>query len=131
MMNGKQVSLKQQARARAELAAQNNWGLQEVLKRRRALMRSVPIMSEEITKIDEWLITQDGLPVKVWMDIWSRTIFVELMPYEEQSPEVKHIMMFRFLQRYSRPRTPKLQKKLEPFLARWWELVREECNGSA
>jgi hypothetical protein len=130
-MNGEKVSLKQQERARAELAAQNNWGLQEVLKRRRALMRSVPIHSEEITKIDEWLCTQDGLPIKVWMDIWSRTIFVELMLYEEQSPEVKHIMMFRFLQRYSHQRSPKLQKKLAPFLERWWEQLREECNGSA
>jgi hypothetical protein len=46
------VSLKQQQRARAELAAQNNWGLQLVLKRRKALMRSVPIMSDEPTKID-------------------------------------------------------------------------------
>jgi hypothetical protein len=34
---------------------EGNWGLEIVLKKRKRLMRTTPIMNKEITEIDNWL----------------------------------------------------------------------------
>jgi len=128
----KVVSLKQQERARAELAALDNWGLQIVLKKRKQLLRTVPIMSDELTELDMWLCRQPGLPIKVLIDIWSRSMFCSWVLYADQIPEVQHIMLVNLREHYVEfCQLPlKMQKKLWPFWERWAEEV-EEINGSA
>jgi hypothetical protein len=125
------VNLKRQERARALLAAQNDWGLQEVLKRRRALIKSVPIESDEIGKLDRWLVTQT-IPLKVLIDIWTRSMFCLRVMYGDQSPEVQHVMLVHLREHYVEfcQLPMKMQKKLWPFWQEWVEEV-EGINGTA
>ena len=125
------VNLKRQERARALLASQNDWGLQEVLRRRRALIKSVPIMSDEISKLDRWLVTQT-IPLKVLIDIWTRCMFCLWVMYGDQSPEVQHVMLVQLREHYVEfcQLPMKMQKKLWPFWQEWVEEV-EGINGTA
>jgi hypothetical protein len=133
---GKVVSLKQEELARAELAARDNWGLQLVLKKRRALIKSVPIMSDELTKLDNWLVDQPGLPIKVLIDIWSRSMFCSWVQYGDASPDAKHTMLLYLRAHYVQfCHLPlKMQRRLWPFWERWRaefedEEMEETANG--
>jgi hypothetical protein len=106
-----------------------DWGLQLVLKKRKALLHSVPIMSDQLTEIDKWLATQSGLPLKVLIDVWARAMFCDWVLYDDASPEVKHIMLLRLREHYFEfCQLPlRLQKKLWPLgWERWHAQFMEE-----
>jgi hypothetical protein len=114
-----------------------DWGLALVLKKRKALLRTVPIMSDQLTEIDKWLATQPGLPIKILIDIWSRASFCFWVQYGDASPEVKHIMLIRLRESYWEfCQLPlRYQKKLWPMgWERWhaeFEEEEEAANGAA
>jgi hypothetical protein len=115
-----------------------DWGLDLVLKKRKALLRTVPIMSTELTEIDKWLATQSGLPPKVLIDIWSRAMFCSWVQYGDASPEVKHIMLLNLRSDFEDfcHLPPRVQKKLWPLGWERWhaQLIEEEemelANGA-
>ena len=116
-----------------------DWGLQLVLKKRKELLRTVPIMSDQLTEIDKWLATQPGLPIKIYCDIWSRASFCFWVQYGDASPEVKHLMLLRLRESYWEfcLLPTKWQKKLWPMGWERWhaefieEEIEEAANGAA
>jgi hypothetical protein len=101
-----------------------DWGLQLVLKKRKALLHSVPIMSKELTEIDKWLATQSGLPLKVLLDVWQRAMFCSWVFYGDAHPELKHIMLLQLRDHYRdfQKLPPRLQTRMWPM----WERFRQE-----
>jgi hypothetical protein len=99
----------------------HDWGLEIVRKKRKALIRSVPIMSDEITKLDNWLVTQPHLPLRDLIDIWARSTHVDWVKYGDASPDLKHLILLRlegcFEEFQKLP--PRWQKKLWPIWERW------------
>ncbi len=60
--------------------------------KRQDLMWKRPIMDEEITMIDLWLL-QQKLPLDILIPIWSRASFCEWVMYGDANPEQKHRML--------------------------------------
>jgi hypothetical protein len=78
----------------------HDWGLALVLKKRKELLRTVPIMSDQLTELDKWLCQQSGLPIKVYIDVWTRASFCFWVQYGDASREVKHLMLLRLRESY-------------------------------
>ena len=113
-----------------------DWGLDLVLKKRKSLLRSVPIMSDELTEIDKWLSTQSGLPLKVYCDIWSRAMYIDFLLFDDLTPGQKHHSLLRLRDHYREfLRLPaNLQKRLWPMWERWRQEfleMEEAANGAA
>jgi hypothetical protein len=58
-----------------------------------------PIMDEEITKIDMWLLQQNP-PLDILIPIWSRASFCEWVFYGDANPEQKHRMLLSLRECY-------------------------------
>jgi hypothetical protein len=113
-----------------------NWGLNLVLKKRKALMRTVPIMSDQITQLDKWLVTQP-ITIKELIQIWSRSMYVEWVMYGDLSPDLKHLILLRLRDHYREFQTlpASWQARLWPMWANWMaefldeEMEQEAANG--
>lgn len=105
-----------------------DWGLEIVLKKRKALMRTLPIMSDQITQLDKWLSTQPGLPMKVYCDVWSRAMYIDFLLYDDLTPGQKHHSLIRLRDHFRQfQRLPaNLQKRLWPMWERWHAQFIEE-----
>ena len=107
-----------------------DWGLDLVLKKRKALMRTVPIMSDELTEIDKRLSTQSGLPLKVYCDIWARAMYIDWLLFDDLSPAQKHFSLLRLRDHFEEfcHLPPRIQKKLSPMGWERWhaQFIEEE-----
>jgi hypothetical protein len=117
----------------------HDWGLALVLKKRKELLRTVPIMSTELTELDKWLATQPGLPIKVYVDVWSRAMYIDYLLFDDLDPELKHFSLLRLRDHFREFQTLplRLQKRLWPMWSRWHaefmneEEMEEAANGAA
>jgi hypothetical protein len=111
---------------------QGNWGLEVVLKKRKELMRTRPIMSDEITELDSWLVTQ-SLSIKDLIQIWSRCQYCWLVYYDDADPALKHLMLLHLRDVYHEfcKLPPKMQKRLWPMWESWAEELRQEEEQEA
>jgi hypothetical protein len=110
-----------------------DWRLDLVLKRRKALLHSVPIMSTELTELDKWLAKQSGLPIKVLIDVWTRAMFCSWVFYGDAEPEVKHIMLRNLRDHFQEfcQLPPRLQKRMWQRWREEFEDEEESANGAA
>jgi hypothetical protein len=100
---------------------EHNWGLEMVLKKRKKLMRTVPIHNKEITEIDKWLVTQN-LSLRDLIQILARANYCMWAFYcDEASPGQKHQLLLRLRESYCgfQKLPPRFQKKLSPLWALW------------
>ena len=112
--------------------------IHRVFLKRQDLMWTKPIMSEEITRLDMWLVQQPKLPLDCVVAIWSRAMFCDWVFYGDANPEQKHRMhlslrdCFREFQ--------KLPERWQEALwsigyGRWYaeflDQEMEECSGTA
>lgn len=97
-----------------------NWGLAGILKERKKLMRTSSIMNPEITKIDNWLVTQ-SLSLRDLIDIWSRANYCLLGMYQDAEPEIKQELLLMIEGAYEEfLKLPiRWQQKLWPMWANW------------
>ena len=105
-----------------------------VLSHRKELMYKLPIMSEEITRLDLWLLEQPKLPLRVAIEIWSRCVFCEWVFYGDASPELKHLILLRLRECYREfQKLPQhWQEQLSPKWDRWAaEFLDEEMEEAA
>ena len=127
-MTAKIVSIKKRNRL------DHDWGLEIVLKKRKELVRTAPLMSEELTEIDKWLSTQSGLPLKIYCDIWSRAMYIDFLLFDDLTPGQKHHSLIRLRDHFEQfcRLPPRLQKRLWPMWERWraeFEMEEEAANG--
>jgi hypothetical protein len=111
-----------------------DWGLDLVLKKRRALLHSVPIMSSELTEIDKWLANQSGLPIKIYIDVWSRAMYIDWLLFDDLTPDQKHFSLIRLRDHFEEfcQLPPRVQKKLWPMgWERWHAQFIEEEEEAA
>jgi hypothetical protein len=102
---------------------EGNWGLDLVLKKRKALLRSVP-MSPEIIEIEKWLVKQP-LPTRELIKIWSRMVRALLFEYGNASPDRKReILLFLREQRKAMP--PRVREDLWEVWFQWLDELEEE-----
>jgi hypothetical protein len=73
--------------------------IHEAFLKRQDLMWKRPIMDEEITMIDMWLL-QQKLPFDILIAIWSRASFCEWIAYGDANPEQKHRMLLNLRECY-------------------------------
>ncbi|MFZ2079912.1 MAG: hypothetical protein WAV38_25350 [Xanthobacteraceae bacterium] len=111
-----------------------DWGLDLVLKKRKALLHSVPIMSDQLTEIDKWLSTQPGLPIKVYCDIWTRAMMIDYLLFDDLTPAQKRFSLIRLRDHFEDfcRLPPRIQKKLWPMWERWHaQFIEEEEQEAA
>jgi len=81
---------------------QEEWDIGSVLAKRRWLIKTLPINSSEITKLDEWLVKQPDLHPDDMLDIWSRTLYCFWLAYRD--PEIdkltKHLILLAFKEEF-------------------------------
>ena len=105
--------------------------LKLVLAHRKSLMWTKPIMSEEITRLDKWLVHQPKLPLKDMIEIWSRAMYCDWVFYGDADRELKHLMLLRLREHYREFKTlpQRWQEALSP-MWEWWaaEFFDEEME---
>jgi hypothetical protein len=106
---------------------QGNWGLDLVLKRRKALLRSAPL-SAEITELDRWLVTQP-LSTRDLIKIWSHMIRVLLIEYADAVDDRKRKILLS-LRGQSRAMPRRIQEELWEIWFRWLDEWEEERIAS-
>jgi hypothetical protein len=89
------VKLRKQAVCEDELEEM----IHEAFLKRQDLMWKRPIMDEEITMIDLWLL-QHNPPLDILIPIWSRVSFCEWIFYGDANPEQKHRMLLSLRECY-------------------------------
>jgi hypothetical protein len=101
------------------------WELEEAIHqqfmKRHDLMWKRPIVDEEITKIDMWLL-QHKLPMDILIGILARTAYVEWIFYGDLSTEQKHTFLIHLRECYRefQKLPPKWQETLWPMMwGRW------------
>jgi hypothetical protein len=108
--------------------------LKLVLAHRRSLMWTKPIMNEEITRLDKWLVRQPKLELKDVIEIWSRAMYCDWVFYGDAHPELKHLMLLRLRDHYREIQTlpQRWQEALSP-MWEWWalEFLEEEKEEAA
>ena len=125
-MNGKIVNI------RKGLADEEE--IHRVFLKRQDLMWKRPIMDEEITHLDEWLL-QHKLPLDILITIWSRTIYCEYLLSADLNPGQKHLHLLRLRECYRQ--FQKLPQRVQDVLfpigwARWHvEFLGEEMREEA
>jgi hypothetical protein len=67
--------------------------IHQAFMRRQDLCWKRPILDEEISAIDCWLLQQEKLPLDICISIWSRITFCEWLLYDDLNPEQKHIFL--------------------------------------
>jgi hypothetical protein len=74
---------------------QEEWDIGSVLAKHRWLIKTLPIQSPEITKIDDWLMNQPDLYPDDIIDIWSRNLYCYWLAYRdpEVGQQTKHFML--------------------------------------
>jgi hypothetical protein len=126
MMNGKIVNI------RRGLADEEE--IHRVFLKRQDLMWKRPIMDEEITHLDEWLL-QHKLPLDVLITIWSRAMYCEYLLSTDLNPAQKHLCLLRLREHYRQ--FQKLPQRVQEVLwpigwARWHaEFLSEEMREEA
>jgi hypothetical protein len=111
--------------------------IHRVFLKRQDLMWTKPIMSEEITRLDMWLVQQPKLPLDCVVAIWSRAMFCEWVFYGDATAELKHLILLRLREHYRE--FQKLPQRWHDVLWPMWERWRaefldeemEEANGAA
>ena len=105
-----------------------DWGLEIVLKKRKELVRTAPLMSEELTELDKWLCTQSGLPLKVYCDIWARAMYIDFLLFDDLTHGQKRHSLIRLRDHFREFQRlpPRIQKKLWPMWERWHAQFIEE-----
>ena len=68
---------------------QEEWDIGSVLAKRRWLIKTLPINSPEITKLDVWLLKQPDLYPEDVLDIWSRTLYCFWLAYRD--PDIDNL----------------------------------------
>jgi hypothetical protein len=106
---------------------QGNWGLDLVLKRRKALLRNAPL-SAEITELDRWLVTQP-LSTRDLIKIWSHMIRVLLIEYADAVDDRKRKILLS-LRGQSRAMPRRIQEELWEIWFRWLDEWEEERIAS-
>jgi hypothetical protein len=106
---------------------QGNWGLDLVLKKRKALLRSAPL-SPEITELDRWLVTQP-LSTRDLIKIWSHMIRVLLIEYADAVDDRKRKILLS-LRGQSRAMPRRIQEELWEIWFRWLDEWEEERIAS-
>jgi hypothetical protein len=102
---------------------QEKWDIGSVLAKRRWLIKTQPINSPEITKIDVWLLKQPDLYPDDIIDIWSRTMYCFFLAYRD--PEIdqltKHFILLALKEEFEEfCRLSEFdQERLWPNWAKW------------
>jgi len=102
---------------------QEEWDYGSVLAKRRWYIKTLPINSPEITKLDVWLLNQPDLHPDDMIDIWSRTMYCFWLAYRD--PEVdkltKHFMLLALKEEFEEYcRLSEFdQERLWPNWAKW------------
>ena len=73
--------------------------IHKAFMKRQGLMWKRPVMDEEISKIDTWLL-QHKLPMDILISIWSRATFCEWLAYGDATAEQKHLMLLNLRECY-------------------------------
>ena len=113
--------------------------IHQVFLKRQDLMWKRPVMDEEITRLDEWLL-QHKLPLDVLITIWSRAMYCEYLLSTNLNPVQKHLHLLRLREYYRQ--FQKLPQRVQEVLwpigwARWHaeflseEMQEEAANGAA
>ena len=112
----------------------DSWELNLIIDRRQELMWKLPIMSDEITRLDIWLIQQPNLPLRVAADIWCRCMYCEWGYYMDVDQQLKHQMLLNLRRHYQEfQKLPKrTQDRLSPMWDRWMmHFVDEEMEAAS
>jgi hypothetical protein len=107
---------------------QGNWGLDLVLKRRKALLRIAPL-SPEITALEKWLVTQP-LSDRDLIKIWSRMLYALLIEYGDANADRKREILLSLREQY-RAMPARIRENLWEVFFRWLDEWEEEriANG--
>jgi hypothetical protein len=73
--------------------------IHQVFLKRQDLMWKRPIMDEEITRLDLWLL-QHKLPLDVLITIWSRAMYCEYLLSADLNPAQRHRHLLRLRECY-------------------------------
>ena len=112
----------------------DSWELNLIIDRREELMWKVPIMSDEITRLDKWLVQQPKLPLRVAADIWCRCMYCQSGYYMDADQQLKHQMLLNLRRHYQEfQKLPKhIQERLSPMWDRWmWHFLDEEMEAAS
>jgi hypothetical protein len=94
-----------------------------VLAKRRWLIKTLPINSPEITKLDVWLLKQPDLYPEDVLDIWSRTLYCFWLAYRDPDIDnlTKHFMLLALKEEFEDfCRMSEFdQERLWPIWSRW------------
>lgn len=112
--------------------------IHRVFLKRQDLMWTKPIMDEEITRCDLWLVQQPKLPIDCLVAIYSRAMFCDWVFYGDAHRELKHLMLLRLRDTYRefQKLPPDWQDALWHCWERWRlefldEEMEEAASGSA
>jgi hypothetical protein len=106
----------------------HDWGLELVIKKRKALLRSAPL-SPEIAELDRWLVTQP-LSTRDLIKIWSHMIRVLLIEYADAVDDRKREILLSLRSQY-RAMPRRIQEELWEIWFRWLDEWEEERPGGA
>jgi hypothetical protein len=109
--------------------ASNKARINYVLQLRSDLMRAKPITSDQITKLDKWLIAQPALPISAVVQIWTRMMWVSACEYEqEQDPLTKHLNLLSLRDHFhdflALPEW--MQEDMRPYWLEWLNVLNAE-----
>jgi hypothetical protein len=113
--------------------------IHQVFLKRQDLLFKRSILSEEITRLDLWLL-QHKPPLDILIAIWSRTMYCEYLLSADLNPAQKHLHLIRLRECYREfQKLPvRVQEVLFPIgWARWHveflgeEMREEACRGTA
>lgn len=81
---------------------QEEWDIGSVLGKRRWLIKTLPIQSPEITKLDDWLMKRPDLHPDDLIDIWSRTMYCYWLAYRdpEVDQQTKHFILLALKEQF-------------------------------
>lgn len=105
-----------------------------VIAHREELMHKLPIMSDEITRLDIWLLEQPKIPIKTSIEIWSRFMYCNWLFYGDAHPELKHLMLLRLRDHFQefQKLPPRAQEVLWPMWEMWrLQLIEENEEAEA
>jgi hypothetical protein len=102
---------------------QEEWDIGSVLAKRRWLIKTLPINSPEITKLDVWLLKQPDLYPEDVLDIWSRTLYCFWLAYRDPDIDnlTKHFILLALKEEFEDfCRLSEFdQERLWPNFSRW------------
>ena len=99
------------------------------LEYRKELLRTKPIMSEHITRLDNWLIKEPSLPLAAVCQIWTRIMWASACDYEqEQDPLIKHFTLLEIREHFQDfcQLSERWQEALGPPWMTWLDVLNSE-----